>query len=70
METIANDELKQVILQLIQEFIQEEKGNTVTNNNMSGLLMKLNAAADGLIRIKAPDDNTQIIEPDNMGIEL
>lgn len=53
---VSTDEVKQVINQLVQNFIKEEQGNRVTNNNMSGLLMQIFAAVDGQITVNQPQE--------------
>ena len=52
------DEVKQVIFQIVQQFIAEEKDNKVTRNNMAGLIMQLNGAVDGQITIKQQEGTT------------
>jgi hypothetical protein len=51
-------EVKQVIGQILQEFINEEAGNKVTRNNIAGLTIQLHGAIDGHITIKQQEGNT------------
>jgi len=48
-------EIKSVISTLVNNFVEEEKGNRVTNNNMTGLTVKLMAAIDGQITTTPPE---------------
>ena len=49
------DEIKQVVGALIKNFVEEEKGNRVTDNNMTGLTVKLMGALDGQITMTPPE---------------
>ena len=54
MATIPLDEMgdvKKVIAQLIQNFVEEEQGNRVTKNNMMALTMLISQALNGQITI-------------------
>jgi hypothetical protein len=48
--------IKEVVHNLIQNFVKEEVSNKVTNNNMAGLTMLLMQAIDGKITMKKPED--------------
>jgi hypothetical protein len=50
------EEIKKVVQVLLNNFIVEEKGNTVTTNNMTGLAIKIDQALDGLITLNAPKE--------------
>ena len=48
------EELQMIFQQLIMNFINEEQGNKVTNNNMAGLQQLLSLALAGKITTKQP----------------
>lgn len=54
----AVDSVKQVVRQIIHEFISEEAGNKVTRNNMAGLSMQIFAAIEGNITITQQEGST------------
>lgn len=59
---VTVDETKEVISALVQNFIAEEKGNKVTNNNMTGLLLHLMAAVEGKLRVKQEGESNGTTE--------
>lgn len=48
-------EMKQLLAQLFQKFVQDEQGNRVTQNNMAGLFGLVSSALDGNLQIKQPE---------------
>lgn len=46
------EEMKQVIAMLVQSFVETEKGNRVTSNNMVGFMQQIFGALDGEITLK------------------
>ena len=54
------DAIKEVVQHLIQNFVKEEAGNRVTNNNMAGLTMMLMQAIDGKITMKPPEEQAPV----------
>ena len=59
---VTVDETKEVISALVQNFIAEEKGNKVTNNNMTGLLLHLMGAVEGKLRVKQEGESNGTTE--------
>lgn len=53
------EDVKKVIGVLIKEFTQEESGNRVTSNNMSGLQLKIMMAIDGKISLNPADKDNK-----------
>jgi hypothetical protein len=53
------EETMQVIQQLIQNFVAEESGNKVTGNNMAGLMLQIQGAVSGSIRIKPQEETAK-----------
>jgi len=53
------DQVKKVIGQIIQQFVNDEVGNKVTRNNMAGLTMQLHGAIDGHITIQEQEGSPQ-----------
>jgi len=51
-------EVKQVLAEIMQQFVNEEAGNKVTRNNMAGLIMQIHGAIDGQITIQQKEGNT------------
>jgi len=52
------DKVKEVLGQIMQQFVNEEAGNKVTRNNMAGLIMQIHGAIDGQITIQNKEGNT------------
>jgi glycine betaine/choline ABC-type transport system substrate-binding protein len=52
------EQIKEVMGQILQQFINEEAGNKVTRNNIAGLTLHLHAAIDGNITIKKQEGST------------
>jgi len=53
------EDIKKVVTKLIQDFIEEERGNRVTFNNMRSLHINITDALDGKITIKKSDDKPE-----------
>jgi glycine betaine/choline ABC-type transport system substrate-binding protein len=49
-------QVKQVLAQILQQFINEEAGNKVTRNNMAGLTLQIHGAIDGHITLQKPQE--------------
>jgi ABC-type polysaccharide/polyol phosphate transport system ATPase subunit len=52
-------EIKQTVMQLLSNFVKEEHGNRVTNNNMLALQIQIGQAFDGQITTKKPEANKE-----------
>lgn len=48
------DKIKKVVDVLLQKFLEEEKGNRVTNNNMMALGIQIGQAFNGQITLTPP----------------
>ncbi len=54
------EEMKQVIAMLVQSFVETEKGNRVTSNNMVGFMQQIFGALDGEITLKETQTQTPV----------
>jgi hypothetical protein len=52
-------EIKQTVMQLLSNFVKEEHGNRVTNNNMLALQIQIDQAFNGIITTKKPEEKKE-----------